>query len=380
MPRQLASSGGGRSRMTTLVVAGPSGLSRARRRPSPSRAAVPPGGRHGRRRALGPEHEVVSAGLREASMDELARVHDPAYLAGLASFCAEGGGDIDADTYARPDSWTAAGAPRGPGWPRWRARAARRGRRLRPGPAARPPRDRRPRHGLLPGQQRRRRRGLAHGARASGSSSSTGTCTTGTAPRTSSGTTPTCSTSRPINIPSIPGTGRPDEVGGPARPGLTAQPPVAAGGDRRRGAGRARPGGARQPSRNSPRTGCWSPAGSTPTGTTRSSDLQLSSGDFAELARIVREFAPRPGRLALFLEGGYHQAALASSVEATLGALVGGRGDSAAPTTAAPGWRSSGPTASGAPSTVTPVGTQAASVATGDQLGCGARAPGSARW
>ena len=35
------------------------------------------------------------------------------------------------------------------------------------------------------------------------------------------------------------------------------------------------------------------------------------------------EFAPRPGRLALFLEGGYDAAALASSVEATLGALLG---------------------------------------------------------
>jgi acetoin utilization deacetylase AcuC-like enzyme len=37
----------------------------------------------------------------------------------------------------------------------------------------------------------------------------------------------------------------------------------------------------------------------------------------------VREFAPRPGRLALFLEGGYDTTALASSVEATLGALLG---------------------------------------------------------
>ena len=67
------------------------------------------------------------------------------------------------------------------------------------------------------------------------------------------------------------------------------------------------------------------------------SDLQLSSGDFAELARIVREFAPRPGRLALFLEGGYQHAALASSVEATLGALVDGRGDGVAPTYGGPG-------------------------------------------
>ena len=34
-------------------------------------------------------------------------------------------------------------------------------------------------------------------------------------------------------------------------------------------------------------------------------DLALSSGDFAHLAAIVRGFAPRSGRLAIFLEGGY---------------------------------------------------------------------------
>jgi acetoin utilization deacetylase AcuC-like enzyme len=67
------------------------------------------------------------------------------------------------------------------------------------------------------------------------------------------------------------------------------------------------------------------------------SDLQLSSGDFAELARIVRGFAPRPGRLALFLEGGYHHAALAASVEATLRALVGGRSVAGTETQGGPG-------------------------------------------
>ena len=49
--------------------------------------------------------------------------------------------------------------------------------------------------------------------------------------------------------------------------------------------------------------------------------LALSSGDFADLARLVRELAP-PGRLALFLEGGYDASSLASSVEATLAALL----------------------------------------------------------
>ena len=66
------------------------------------------------------------------------------------------------------------------------------------------------------------------------------------------------------------------------------------------------------------------------------SELELSSGDFAELARLVAEL-PRPGRLALFLEGGYNPVSLASSVEATLGALLGAGERPPAPTSGGPG-------------------------------------------
>ena len=52
-------------------------------------------------------------------------------------------------------------------------------------------------------------------------------------------------------------------------------------------------------------------------------DLSLSSGDFADLARTVSAYAPQPGRVAVFLEGGYDLEALRSSVAATLGALTG---------------------------------------------------------
>ncbi len=51
-------------------------------------------------------------------------------------------------------------------------------------------------------------------------------------------------------------------------------------------------------------------------------ELALSAGDFACLARLVRGYAPRAGRLALFLEGGYSSAALRASTTATLGALL----------------------------------------------------------
>jgi len=52
-------------------------------------------------------------------------------------------------------------------------------------------------------------------------------------------------------------------------------------------------------------------------------DLQLTSGDYAAMAQAVAAFAPRPGRLAMFLEGGYDLAALRSSVRAALGAALG---------------------------------------------------------
>ncbi|MGH8998572.1 MAG: histone deacetylase family protein, partial [Acidimicrobiia bacterium] len=52
--------------------------------------------------------------------------------------------------------------------------------------------------------------------------------------------------------------------------------------------------------------------------------LALSAGDFADLARRVAAYAPAPGRLVLFLEGGYDLDALAASVGASLAALLDG--------------------------------------------------------
>lgn len=51
-------------------------------------------------------------------------------------------------------------------------------------------------------------------------------------------------------------------------------------------------------------------------------DLALSAGDFADVARRVAAYAPRPGRLVLFLEGGYDLDALRDSVGASLAALL----------------------------------------------------------
>jgi acetoin utilization deacetylase AcuC-like enzyme len=66
-------------------------------------------------------------------------------------------------------------------------------------------------------------------------------------------------------------------------------------------------------------------------------DLALSSGDFAEMAAVVAGYPPSPGRLVLFLEGGYDLAALRSSVSATLGRLVGAPVTEEPSTTGGPG-------------------------------------------
>jgi acetoin utilization deacetylase AcuC-like enzyme len=65
--------------------------------------------------------------------------------------------------------------------------------------------------------------------------------------------------------------------------------------------------------------------------------LALSSGDFAQLASLVRSFARRPGRLALFLEGGYSETALRSSTAAALGFLLGATVNEEQPSRDGPG-------------------------------------------
>ena len=64
---------------------------------------------------------------------------------------------------------------------------------------------------------------------------------------------------------------------------------------------------------------------------------ELAAGDYAELSTSVAALAPRDGRLAIFLEGGYELAALRRSVAATVGRLTGTFETDEAPTHAGPG-------------------------------------------
>ncbi len=68
-------------------------------------------------------------------------------------------------------------------------------------------------------------------------------------------------------------------------------------------------------------------------------DISLSAGDFGLLAMRVLDLAPAPGRLLLFLEGGYDLGALRRSVAATLGGLGGRMLGEESPTRAEPGLR-----------------------------------------
>jgi acetoin utilization deacetylase AcuC-like enzyme len=66
-------------------------------------------------------------------------------------------------------------------------------------------------------------------------------------------------------------------------------------------------------------------------------DLAWSAGDFAALTTKVMSYAPRPGRVVAYLEGGYDLTALGRSVGATVAALAGRRSDTEPSTSGGPG-------------------------------------------
>ena len=269
---------------------------------------------------LGDDLHVVPA--YRATRLELARVHEATYLDGLGTFCYEGGGDIDEDTYATYNSWTIAQYGAGGGLAvieELRRRGAGVG-----FVATRPPGH----HAL-----RDRAMGfclLNNVAVAAAALTSVGERVLivdwdvhhGNGTQAIFWNDPRVLYVSTHQWPLYPGSGAAHEIGGPDALDRTVNlplPPGATGDVVRRALEDVA----------APVIGEFAPtwvlvsAGFDAHRSDPLAELALSSGDFADLARTVSGFGAGPGRLALFLEGGYHLAALRSSVAATLGALLG---------------------------------------------------------
>lgn len=258
---------------------------------------------------------------RAATPRELARVHDPTYLASMERFCAEGGGMVDPDTVAGVDSWTAAVHAAGAGLQA--VDALRDGRGDAAFLAVRPP-------GHHAGRSR------AMGFCLVNSVAVTAASLTAAGERVAivdwdahhgNGTQDLFWNDPDVlylslhEFPLFPHTGRLEETGGPAAPGTVCNVPLPAGatGDvfleafdeviepivERFSPGWVVVSAGFDAHRRDPLTGG-----------------ALSSGDFAALAGRVAAFAP--GRTVAYLEGGYDERALVDSVAVTTAALLPG--------------------------------------------------------
>ncbi len=280
--------------------------------------------------------ELVRVALRSATRLELLRVHHGAYLDELGAFCYEGGGDIDEDTYATYDSWPLAQLAAGAGLAVV-DELQRRGEGVG-FVAVRPPG-----HHALPD-------------RAMGFCLLNNVAVTAAALRAAgervlvldwdvhhgNGTQsifwndPDVLYVSSHQWPLFPGSGVPSEIGGLAAVGQIVNLPLPAGttGDIVMRAFEEVAG---------PVIDEFAPtwvlvsAGFDGHRDDPMADFALSSGDFARLATWAASLAPAPGRLAVFLEGGYDLGALRHSVTATLSAVLGSASAPETPTNGGPG-------------------------------------------
>lgn len=280
--------------------------------------------------------ELVSVDAPLAGRVDLERVHVPSYLDELEAFCRHGGGELDPDTFAVADSWEAARRAAGAGLAAVDAlRSYEEGVALvvarPPGHHAEP--DRAMGFCLLNNVAISAAALVAQGERV---------LIVDWDVHHGNGTQaifwdePNVVYLSTHQWPLFPGTGRVLEVGGPRARGLTINVPLPAGatGDVVDLAIQHVAGPTIE--RFAPQwvlVSCGFDAHrDDPLG-----ELALSSGDFADLARIVGNMVPGSGRLALFLEGGYDLEALRTSTAATVDALLGGRRQPEPPTAGGPG-------------------------------------------
>ena len=266
--------------------------------------------------------DLIVAPAREASRAELLAVHEGSYLDELGAFCYDGGGDIDQDTYATYDSWSIAKNAAGAGLA---VLEEMRSRNDGVGfVATRPPGH----HALSD-----RAMGfclLNNVAVAAASLLALGERVLvldwdvhhGNGTQQIFWNNPDVLYVSTHQSPLFPGTGFAGEVGGWSAIDRTVNIPLPSGatGDALQ---RALENVASPVIDDFAPTWVLISAGFDAHRADPMAELQLTSGDFSELALLAASFAPRSGRVAMFLEGGYDLDALRASVHATLGAAVG---------------------------------------------------------
>jgi acetoin utilization deacetylase AcuC-like enzyme len=266
--------------------------------------------------------ELVVAAPYSATRAELVRVHDTVYLDKLGAFCYEGGGALDADTYATYDSWSIAQLAAGAGL----SVVEEMGRHENAVGfiAVRPPGH----HAL-----RDHAMGfclLNNVAIVTAALRSRGERVAivdwdvhhGNGTQAIFWNDPNVLFVSSHQWPLYPGSGGAREIGGVDALGLTVNiplPPGATGDVLLQGFDEVA----------APIIDDFAPtwilvsAGYDAHRDDPLANLELSSGDFARIAARVAEYST-PGRLALFLEGGYNLEALRGSVAATFSSLLGG--------------------------------------------------------
>lgn len=266
--------------------------------------------------------DLVTVAAYKATRPELLRVHSAAYLEELGVFCYGGGGAIDQDTYTTPDSWQIAQLAAGGGLAVIEE-LQRRGDGV----------------GLVvtrpPGHHALRDRAMGfclvnNIAVAAGALLSQGERVLildwdvhhGNGTQAIFWDEPDVLYVSIHQWPLFPGTGYAEEVGGPRALDRTVNiplPPGATGDVFERALAEIA----------APVIAAFDPtwvlvsAGFDAHRDDLLAELQLTSGDFAQLSRFAKSCTPESGRLALFLEGGYDLNALRSSVHASLSAVLG---------------------------------------------------------
>jgi acetoin utilization deacetylase AcuC-like enzyme len=260
--------------------------------------------------------------VRPAHRDELIAVHDPAYLDGIAAMSEAGGGALDPDTVLSPGSWETALVTAGAGLAAVEALQAGRG-------------DAAFVVGRPPGHHAERERGM--GFCLVNNVAVVATALTGRGERVAivdwdvhhgNGTQDVFWTDPNVlfvsvhQYPLYPGTGRWDERGAGEGLGTTINLPLLPGATGDTYLALFDEVVIPAVERFAP-TWVLVSAGFDAHRADPLAQMQLTSGDFADLTRRSAALAPHPGRVVAFLEGGYHLEALHASVFASAAALVG---------------------------------------------------------